>query len=62
MLGYTYNHGPGGGDAADMPVGEGEDITYLSLFITIEPPLARPPEPMRERVNGGLGGGGMVDG
>ena len=54
MLGYTYDHGPVGGDADDMPVDEGEDITYLSLFITIEPPLAQP-EPMRERVSGGWG-------
>lgn len=50
LLGYTYDLGHGGGDTMDMPIEEGEDVTYLSLFITIEPPLAQP-EPVRERVS-----------
>lgn len=48
LLGYTYDMGQGGGEGLEAPIGQTEDNTYLSLFITIEPPLLQP-EPMRER-------------
>ena len=60
LLGYTYDIGQGGGDASEVPIGRSEDITYLSLFITIEPPLAQPDavgERVRRRTRGGVGGG-----
>ncbi|KAK7488454.1 hypothetical protein BaRGS_00020239, partial [Batillaria attramentaria] len=48
LLGYTYDTGQGSGEASDSQIGQTEDNTYLSLFITIEPSLTQP-EPMRER-------------
>ena len=50
LLGYTYDLGQASEDDTSAPIGQKEDITYLSIFITIEPPLIQP-EPMRERVS-----------
>ncbi|KAL8612721.1 hypothetical protein ACOMHN_025372 [Nucella lapillus] len=48
LLGYTYDVAQVGDEDMDMPIGQRDDSTYLSLFITIEPPLIQP-EPVRER-------------
>ncbi|XP_067678650.1 coiled-coil and C2 domain-containing protein 2A-like [Haliotis asinina] len=50
LLGYTYDLSQGRGPDSEVEesIGRGEGNTYLSLFITIEPPL-NPPEPMKEK-------------
>ena len=47
LLGYTHDRG--GEGEVDMRVAKKEENTYLSLFVTIEPPLV-PAEPLTERV------------
>lgn len=49
LLGYTFDARQAYGELGEATIGQNEDVTYLSLFITIEPPLILP-EPMRERV------------
>ncbi|XP_069126927.1 coiled-coil and C2 domain-containing protein 2A-like isoform X2 [Argopecten irradians] len=46
LLGYTHDQNMGAD--TDINIGSKEENTYLSLFITIEPPLS-PAEPMKER-------------